>query len=173
MKRASEIQGWMTDAELAWLAEQGASAKRIVEVGSWKGRSTRALGAGGACIIAIDTWTGVPGDDETNSRFYSDGEQAYAEFLSNVAGLNVTPARTTSKYGPGYLSGQFDLIFIDADHRYEAVRNDILAYRPFVRPGGLLCGHDYHNDCRGVVQAVDELFPDVTIGPDTIWSVRV
>jgi predicted O-methyltransferase YrrM len=35
-----------------------------------------------------------------------------------------------------------DLLFIDADHSYEGVRNDFETYSPLVRPGGLIAFHD-------------------------------
>lgn len=53
----------------------------------------------------------------------------------------------------------FDWIYIDADHTYEAVRDDLAAWRPKVKPGGLVMGHDY---CEakgrnfGVIRAVTE-----------------
>lgn len=47
-----------------------------------------------------------------------------------------------------------DFVFIDALHTYEAVREDIRAWAPKVRIGGIVAGHDYH--WEGVRQAVDE-----------------
>ena len=38
----------------------------------------------------------------------------------------------------------FDLVYIDADHRYEAVKRDIEMWLPKVKLGGILAGHDYH-----------------------------
>ncbi|CAD7932606.1 unnamed protein product [Amoebophrya sp. A120] len=40
----------------------------------------------------------------------------------------------------------FDLVFIDSDHSYGAVRKDIQKYLQMLRPGGLLVGHDLHPD---------------------------
>src|SRR5512139_6522 len=48
----------------------------------------------------------------------------------------------------------FDFVFIDADHSLEAVERDIAAWRPKIKDGGLLCGHDYGTDW-GVAVAVD------------------
>ena len=50
----------------------------------------------------------------------------------------------------------FDFVFIDADHSYEAVKADLAAWWPRVKPGGLFCGHDYGKREYGVTQAVDE-----------------
>ena len=36
-----------------------------------------------------------------------------------------------------------DFIFIDADHTYEKFKDDLIAYWPKVKKGGILCGHDY------------------------------
>lgn len=179
--KVKAIEGWMTPAELAWLYRRGIENRMIVEVGSWKGRSTYALAASGAKVIAVDTWEGVPHDPATQRDYYAeaaaDSDAVYQEFLDNTRGLNVTAMRMSShaaaallmvEYGP-----VFDVVFIDADHAYDAVRDDILAYRPLLRPGGLLCGHDYERGCSGVIRAVDELLPGATIGPDSIWSIRL
>ncbi len=71
--------------------------------------------------------------------------------------------------------GSLDFVFIDADHSYEAVRDDIRNWRPKVRRGGWLGGHDYRSDkWPGVVRAVDEAFGGrVEHRKGTIWGVWV
>lgn len=67
----------------------------------------------------------------------------------------------------------FDLVFIDADHSYEAVKNDIAAWKSKVKPGGIIAGHDYYERWLGVIKAVEESFPSRSIKflPDTVWYV--
>lgn len=56
-----------------------------------------------------------------------------------------------------------DFVFIDGDHEYDSVLQDIRLWHGKLRPGGLLCGHDYNTrDARfkGVVSAVHTYFGD-------------
>ena len=68
-----------------------------------------------------------------------------------------------------------DFVFIDADHSYDAVKDDIALWRPKVKTGGWLGGHDYHpRKFPGVVKAVDEAFEGKTTiihYPGTIWGL--
>ena len=67
------------------------------------------------------------------------------------------------------LVGEHDFVFIDADHSYEAVADDIRAWRPKVSAGGILCGHDYRRWAVGVRRAVDELLPEKEIWGGGVW----
>lgn len=57
------------------------------------------------------------------------------------------------------VDSSLDFVFIDADHSYEAVKEDIEAWTPKVKKGGIVAGHDYYifkSGNRGVIMAVDE-----------------
>ena len=67
-----------------------------------------------------------------------------------------------------------DAIYIDGDHRYEGVLNDILLAKKLVKKGGIIAGHDYHWESPGVKQAVDEIFyKPHKIYPDSSWRVDI
>jgi predicted O-methyltransferase YrrM len=70
----------------------------------------------------------------------------------------------------------FDFVFIDADHSLEAVEQDIIAWAPKVKDGGLLCGHDYGQD-EGVKVAVDAYVKtsglELELGDDHTWFIRL
>jgi predicted O-methyltransferase YrrM len=68
--------------------------------------------------------------------------------------------------------GEFDFVFIDADHSYEAVKRDITLWRPKVKPGGWLCGHDLDKPHWGVRRAVEELLPGFEADCDDTWFFR-
>lgn len=82
-----------------------------------------------------------------------------------VRGSSVEMAR---KYDDQY----FDFVYLDADHSYESVKSDILAWRSKIKVGGWLCGHDY-NVFPGVNKAVNELCTDVEFDIDYMWFMRV
>jgi predicted O-methyltransferase YrrM len=170
--RAREIPGWMIDSELEWLADQAGKHSRIVEVGCWVGRSTRALADNTIGLVyAVDTFEG----SEEHQKFLKDKPTGWIlkRFLENLHGCsNVHPVISTSLEAADNLAinaQQFDMIFIDANHDYAHVREDILAWMPLLLPGGLLCGHDYGPNWPEVAKAVDELIPDVQIGANQIW----
>jgi methyltransferase family protein len=55
--------------------------------------------------------------------------------------------------------GSLDFVFLDGNHQYESVKQDIADWAPKVRKGGVISGHDYYefrSGNGGVVQAVDE-----------------
>ena len=65
-----------------------------------------------------------------------------------------------------------DLIFIDANHSYKYVLDDIKTWTPVVRSGGIICGHDYRNS-NGVVRAVNDAFSHFHILTDTVWCKQL
>ena len=66
--------------------------------------------------------------------------------------------RQTSQAAAVTWKREIDFLYVDGDHRYEAVVSDIRAFVPFVRHGGLLAFHDYKlSGKEGVRRAVDEL----------------
>jgi len=70
--------------------------------------------------------------------------------------------------------GSLDLVFIDADHSEAAVREDVAAWRPKVRRGGVIAGHDYGSRNHvGVKVAVDEAFAGhhepVHVDANKVW----
>lgn len=70
--------------------------------------------------------------------------------------------------------GILDFAFIDADHSFEGVYNDILAYLPKIKVGGWIGGHDYNGKWE-VEDAVHTFFDKrrVTKDVNSTWFVRV
>ncbi len=76
-------------------------------------------------------------------------------------GSVVVHAGTSAETAADLADGGLDWVYLDGDHRYEAVRDDLALFRRKVRPGGLLAGDDYDRPGSwwrdGVTRAVDEV----------------
>jgi hypothetical protein len=143
------------------------------------GRSTTAMAdnmEGPGVILAVDTWRG----SEEHGSFLADKpiDFVYGIFCRNLKGQidsgRVCPVRLSSLEAAGVFQAigyaGFDMVFIDAAHDYENVKADIQAWKPLVKPGGLLCGHDWGHP--PIVQAVGELLGTPKTS-STIWYARM
>lgn len=104
-----------------------------------------------------------------------ESSQTHADALrrrfSGVPYCNVMHARSVDAadaYGPCSV----DVVYIDADHSYDAVSADIDAWLPKIRHGGYICGHDYHDGFPGVRKAVDERLTVDAVFSDSSWIGR-
>lgn len=168
LNNALAIEGWMEPPELTWLAEQAAKHRVIVEIGSFKGRSTRALADNTkGVVIAIDDFHG-PREIELNNR-----HTIYETFLHNMKGLkNVVVVKADHRDLPEP-DFQPDFVFIDGGHEYAAVKADIQYWLPRIAKGGLIAGHDY-TWFEEIRIAVKELLPNAEVAPRTsIWFQTV
>lgn len=174
---ASTIQGWMSDIELHWLiatASMLGENRVFVEIGSYRGRSTVAIGrslGNGALLYCVDTWQGDLYDTEDLNV------DLYSIWLGNVLGhafaRPIVPIRQPSaRASELFATSSIDWVFIDGSHLFEHISKDIALWLPKLRPGGIISGHDYVDDCPGVIGAVDNSFPERSI-EDKIWWARV
>lgn len=180
----------MSKAELRWVAEQASEMEVIVEVGSWRGGTTKLLASQGGKVYAIDNCEGVwfaPMDREALAEYGLDRnlpmgsnqhfrlDDLFRAYLAEEldAGKVIVNRKLSMEAAKDYPDGFADMVLIDADHEYESVREDIRAWMPKVRKGGFLCGHDYSEPNEGVVKAVDELIQGVRNPVDSIWAIEV
>jgi hypothetical protein len=160
-------EGWFTFPKLySEFVETMKDGSVFVEVGSWKGKSTAFLGVeiinSGKNIkcYAIDTWEGSP---EHSDDPYIKTNRLYPLFVTNTQKVSsvVAPIRKTSVEGAKeFKDNSVDIVFIDACHSYECVKEDIEAWLPKIKKGGIMAGHDYYWGDNGVKKAVDERFGD-------------
>lgn len=169
ISKALNIEGWMEPDELAWLADRASKSAVIAEIGSYLGRSTRALADNTSGIVyAIDDFYG-PRELEERLK---NRETIFDRFTANMAGLEgrLAVIRADHRQLPP-LDFAPDFVFLDGAHEYEAVRADIEFWLPRIRRG-TIAGHDYTWG-EGVTKAVDELIPDRKLAPGSIWFKEI
>lgn len=130
--------------------------KTLAEVGVRDGRTTFYLLDNIPDLV-------IYGVDLSNAGYYSkEVKEKYGERLIPIEGNShlvhdKVPA--------------VDMVFIDADHSYQGCKGDIIHYRPKIRKGGILSGHDI--DFPGVNKAVNELIVDFDVGPNNVWFIKI
>lgn len=170
-----DMQGWGGNHPIFAELIQKKLPKMICDVGVWKGQSTINMAeclknnAQQGLVFAVDTFLGSPemwyhnGDWKRSLKLIHGFPSFYYTFLANVFHHDVAdfvvpvPATTYSAYLMFVHSDmKFDLIHIDAEHEYLAVKNDIENYWNLLNHDGAMICDDYSADWPGVVQAVDE-----------------
>ncbi len=172
-----EIEGWFDFENLYRRAvERMPKNARMVEVGVYRGRSlfflaVEAINSGKDIhIYGVDKFNWPAGAFEEIQRVRMNRELDL--FITLLARSSVSAAR--EYFGHGTL----DFVFIDADHAYEAVKEDIQAWFPKMKKGGIMAGHDLnHVEFPGVRKAVRECFGTYEIMPGSqnieSWWVEV
>jgi cephalosporin hydroxylase len=168
MKSYADIAGWFNEE---WLYDRminrAPNDAIFVEVGCWLGKSTaycaRRIHDSGKSIrfYAVDTWEGSPNEPALMEAVAQAGGSVFEMFQSNMeeAGVieSITPVKMPSVAAAELFEDRtLNFVFIDADHTCDAVKADIAAWRPKIKSGGTLAGHDW-NTYGSVQQAVTSM----------------
>ncbi|NJN71837.1 MAG: class I SAM-dependent methyltransferase [Limnothrix sp. RL_2_0] len=153
IRKHKSIQGFIIPCEAVKLFELAACIKKnnslIVEIGSWKGKSTfcLALGLMNGHIAAIDGFNCM--GDQESSKVYSEAKgniSLLEQFKSNMSRLKVSQKIIVCQGNSQDFINDFssiDLLFIDGDHSIDGCYTDFLGYSDAIVPGGYIVFHDY------------------------------
>lgn len=145
----------------------------VVEVGSWKGKSTSVLAETiqkhNGKVFAVDHWEG---DEGTWNKPVAETYDIFAIFRRNMRLLGlediVHPLVMASEVAFSLFADEsLDLIFLDGDHKYKGFKQDLENWLPKLKKGGIICGHDcegkYSNYPEEIKRAIDANLDKVTI----------
>lgn len=144
------------------------ATQAIVEVGSFRGKSTSFLAAGArdgkqTQVFAVDAWD-TPGN--VSGRFGFADPTTYEVFEAQLRSVRlwsrVTPLKGFSRDVAAEWTGpSIGLLFIDADHQLDNVRSDFDAWSPYLAKSGHIAFDDLDTPKNpGVRQVVDSLVAD-------------
>ena len=150
MSLLPDVEGWLTEAQAQRLdrcARAVPRRGRIVEIGSFRGRSTIVLARAAPSdteIVAIDPHLGSDRGPQEIAAQPELGEQDTQTFHANLErhGVldRVTHVRMLSSDAP--LPESIDLLYVDGAHRLRPARDDIVRWGARVRDGGTMLVHD-------------------------------
>lgn len=153
---------------------------RGAEIGVWKGAYSAAFCRGNRALHmdCVDPWLSYPAWLDTKNHLPPDEAarfiaEAHQKAVAALTGCNCTIWRMFSAQAAAHMPDRsLDFVYIDANHGYEAVLEDLTVWTPKIRPGGILAGHDYRRFTNKptihVVEAVDEYTRQHAIAP---WFV--
>ncbi len=166
-------EAWYDPDQLAIVGHLAQSAPRegaVVEIGCWEGRSTACIAQSVAPreVIAVDHWRG--NEDELAAKG-GEGAQPYVDFGVDAAkerDVYATFKRNMELLTPGNVDAYktdwrdwkmmwgepIAFLHLDAAHDYQSVYDCLMAVKPYLVPGAVLCGDDYYGD--GVHRAVND-----------------
>lgn len=172
-KDVNLIEGWLNYPVVKLLYNKSRvlqSHQNIVEIGSWKGRSTVLFGLSSqANIYAIDPHTG-----SSEHRGLVEEIDTYNEFKENLLKHNLLDKINIYKDYSANVSKKFhegiDLLWIDGSHEYADVKLDFECWFPKLNYGGVILFHDskwpgvkkllweqlYHSREVGIIRRIED-----------------
>ncbi len=169
---ASDIDGWLTEDQGRALFDAARSCRiggRVVEIGSFRGRSTIVLVAGAppsVDVVAIDPHAGNDRGPRELDGYELDAAGDAELFRANLADAGfadrVRHVSATSQEALDAVPGRADVLYIDGAHRFRAARADIRWWGERVAPGGTMLVHDSFSSVGVTLATLREL----------LWSRR-
>jgi hypothetical protein len=165
-KRVMTVDGQLSRREARALYDMARAAPEtgcIVEVGAYRGRSTTALGLGARAGARPTVYAVEPHAPFVGTRGGSYGPADREVFYRNVLAFGLgrdvgLVAMTSEAAASAWPHGPIGLLWLDGDHREEAVRREVALWRPHLVDGASVAFHD--TDCEGVARVVEEVARD-------------
>jgi predicted O-methyltransferase YrrM len=146
---AAPSEGWLTEAQARRLFAAASRPRphgAVVEIGSFRGRSTVVLALAAGEVVAIDPHAGSDRGPQEIAADAQRGDADHDAFRANLAAAGVAGrvrhVRKFSSDAHGDVSGPLSLLYVDGAHRFGPARADLAGWGDRVAPGGTMLVHD-------------------------------
>jgi len=168
VKISQSIPGLFTGDESRFIYPHARAAATIVEIGAWKGRTSAlfAIAAvqGGGSVTSIDPFVDAGAHGSGSPQVWRANLNAHQLPLPRLLHLESNAAYTQWR-------GDIGLLFIDGDHSYQAVRDDLRLWTPHVKTLGVVAVHDmFSSSFPGIAQAVHEWWQAERDAQGAVWQ---
>jgi hypothetical protein len=177
------VPGWFTKYDATAytnMLERIPDGGSLIEVGCYVGKSlcsqAEVIKRKGIHVLAVDLFKGEGVYKDIFALVPPD--EMFSNFEKNMKAFGLEP---TAFRGDSLEAAKLDImadaIFIDADHSYDGVRKDLIAWWPHLKYGGIIGGHDYYDEGGYGLCCAVNFFPGfvgrniVTHDTSTVWEV--
>jgi precorrin-6B methylase 2 len=146
------VEGWLTLDQARALYDAASAlqpGQRVVEIGSFRGRSTTVLGLAardGVEVVAIDPHAGNDRGPNELEGYVAEAATDHEVFRANLARAGIEDRvrhlRAFSSAALTDVAGDVDVLFVDGAHRYRPALDDLRRWGDRVPAGGVLLVHD-------------------------------
>lgn len=147
---AATVEGWLSKEEAAALKQLARNVRVhgcIVEIGTYRGRSSIAMAEvidpnSGVRVFAIDPHDPFVG---VNGGQYGpvDQQELYRAIADRQLGSIIAVICLSSKAASsGWDRGPIDILWLDGDHSYKGLKNDLACWLPHMGSDGIVAFHD-------------------------------
>lgn len=191
-RRIREVRGLTSDDAMVALADMAAqvpAGRAIVELGVYLGKTALAMAwgasqGGGAHVYGVDPWELAetafehPVDPVYRKwpTFNSPGARSWAEWHVQALGYSSKISLVhgfSAEVGKQYGGPPVGLLFVDGDHRYDAVRADVAAWAPHLAEDAVIVFDDYESSHPDLIRAVDDMVEDQILCPVQVFHGRL
>ena len=143
----------------------------MAEIGSCAAVSSHLFAENVKYIYCVDEWKPYPEIDESH---IIECERLFNNFLKRYNNV-IKIKKSSIEASKDFQDQTLDFVYIDAFHSYEAVTEDITAWKPKIKSNGIIAGHDYHHS--SVQRAVHDIFGEkvqkLKLYEDTSWLLKL
>lgn len=147
---------------------------KIVEVGSFEGVSTLLFSQFVDTVYSVDCYDyKVPetGRIPSHDALFADAEKIFIARTKDIKNI-IKIKKPSVEAAKDFEDRSLDAVYIDAEHDEQSVRADIQAWRPKIKFGGYLSGHDFYLPYIQQI-LIEEGLPKITVAPDSSWIVQI
>lgn len=173
------VPGWFDFGNIySTMVQLAPDNAHFVELGSWKGKSAAymcveiANSGKNIKFDCVDIWTGegeaYQNDPSVKQQTLYDD---FLHYMEPAKGLYTPIKEWSDKAAVHFEDNSLDFVFIDAGHEYENIYADIVAWKPKMKKGGFMGGHDFFSS-PGIERAVNELLPGFDTDTSS-WIIQI
>ncbi len=142
----------------------------IVEIGSFKGVSTSLFALHAKKIIAIDPYNSIDTFGQEELEDINFAEKQFDKVKQKYKNIIHIKKPSYEAY-KDIEDNSADLVYIDGDHRPDAVKKDIELYLPKIKKGGFISGHDFYEYIKDAI--IEKIGKPDKIYKDLSWIKKI